>query len=283
MTDVAAPATGQGEAAPIGVSPAPGQGAAPAADHGISWLNGASEDVVGYVQNKGWKDPAAVIDGYRNLEKFVGVPQDKLLRLPDWNKADKVELDQFYNKLGRPADPKGYELPLPEGDSGEFAEWAKGIFHESGLTATQAKNIAAKWNEYQQQIAQKMGETGKQNFQMQEANLKREWGAAFDQEVGYAKKAAKNLGLQEGQIDALQASLGFDGLMKMMNSIGKKLGEDQFVSGGASKDGPMTPAGAKARINALRADKDWVQKYLSGNADARAEMERLQIYAVGGA
>lgn len=280
MTEVTAPATGQG-ATEIGSSPAPGQGAAPAADTSVSWLSGANEDTIGYVTNKGWKAPTDIVEGYRNLEKYVGVPQDKLLRLPDWNKADKVELDQFYNKLGRPADPKGYELPLPEGDSGEFADWAKGIFHESGLTATQAKNIAAKWNEYQNSQAQKVNEIGQQKFQEQESTLKREWGQAFEQEVGFAKKAAKGLGLQEAQIDALQSVLGFDGLMKMMNSIGRKLGEDNFVSGGPSGDGPMTPANAKAKIQALKGDKDWVQKYLSGNIDARKEMERLQMMAVG--
>ncbi|MNL63567.1 hypothetical protein D3C87_1877160 [compost metagenome] len=38
----------------------------------------------------------------------------------------------------------------------------------------------------------------------------------------------------------------------------------------------MTPEAAKARKDALMADKDgWAKRYLAGGADERAEVERL--------
>src|SRR3990172_7528620 len=48
----------------------------------IEWLPGADETTVGMVQNKGWKTPNDMLTSYSALEKFVGVPADKMLRLP---------------------------------------------------------------------------------------------------------------------------------------------------------------------------------------------------------
>ena len=41
----------------------------------------------------------------------------------------------------------------------------------------------------------------------------------------------------------------------------------------------MTPEAAQAKLKDLRADKEWSQKYLSGNVDAKAEMARLMALA----
>ena len=44
----------------------------------------------------------------------------------------------------------------------------------------------------------------------------------------------------------------------------------------------MTREGAQSRINELKADKEWVNKYLSGNAAAKKEMTDLTMIAAGG-
>jgi hypothetical protein len=41
----------------------------------------------------------------------------------------------------------------------------------------------------------------------------------------------------------------------------------------------LTPVGAQTRIKQLQGDKDWTAKYLGGNIQARAEMERLMQMA----
>ena len=289
MTDPIAPSApaGQGaatlsaEPAPISSAPAPGTTApSAAASTGLDWLTGASEDVTTYVQNKGWKAPTDLLTSYQQLEKHMGTPAERLLRLPDFEKAEKTEMDQFYNKLGRPVEPKGYDLPVPEGVPTDFAEAAKLKMHELGLTAKQARELAAWNNEMGATMASKQKEAYSATIAQQSAELKTEWGAAYDQEMGAAKNAAKALGIKPEQIDALEGSLGFANLMKMMSNIGKRIGEDKFVSGdGSSGSGALTPAGAKARITQLQGDKDWTAKYLSGNVQARAEMERLMQFA----
>lgn len=289
MNDVTAPAlAGQGTATtpsaenvPITSSPAPGTvptATTPSAN--MDWLTGAPDDISGYVQNKGWKTPIDAVDGYRNLEKHMGVPADKLLRLPDWDKADKVELDQFFGKLGRPSDPNGYSIKPPEGQSGELSDWAKPVFHEAGLTDRQAKVITDKWNEYISGSKVKQDEALQQSIAQQNEELRREWGSAYDQELGSAKNAAIALGMKQEQIDKLENSLGFSGLMKMMANIGKRIGEDKFVSGeGVGGNGAMTPAMAKSRIQQLQGDKEFTAKYLAGNVQSKAEMERLHAFA----
>lgn len=287
MTDTTAPVAGQGATpvepsstpAPINSSAAPGTTASSTPSE---WTAGLNEDVLGYVNNKGWKTPADVVDGYRNLEKLRGVPADRLLKLPDFNTADKVELDQYYSKLGRPMDASKYQLDMPEGSDEGFANWAKSSFYDEGLSDKQAMGLSKRWNEYVAQTQQQQQEQMAAASRQQDANLRSEWGQAYEQEIGVAKHAAKALGMSAEMIDKLQNSLGYDGVMKLMNNIGKRIGEDKFASGEASGGGAMTPAGAKARIQQLQQDREWTNKYLAGNVQARAEMERLMQFAYPG-
>ena len=281
MTDPIAPAV-SGQGADVhSAEPTTGSAPSPApTSTGVDWLSGVPEDVTTYVQNKGWKAPTDLLTSYQQLEKHMGTPAERLLRLPDFDKAEKTEMDQFYNKLGRPFEPKGYDIPVPDGMPTDFAEAAKLKFHELGLTAKQARELAAWNNEMSANMGVQQKEAYEAKIAQENAQLKAEWGAAFDQELGAAKNAAKALGIKPEQIDALEGSLGFANLMKMMSNIGKRIGEDKFVDGGADPiGGAMTPAGAKARISQLQGDKDWTAKYLSGNVQARAEMERLMQFA----
>jgi hypothetical protein len=220
--------------------------------------------------------------GFRSAEKHIGVPHEKLLRLPDFDKADRTELDQFYNKLGRPADPKQYEIPVPEGTPTDFAEAARAKFHELGLTAKQAKALTEWNNTYGQESEAKALETYKNTVAQQDAKLKSEWGAAYDAEMAAAKRAAAGLGLKADQIEALEKVMGYEGVIRMMSNAGKKLGEDSFVSNSSQQGfGVMTPQQASEKINTLMKDTDFSKKYLAGNADARNEMARLHRMKVG--
>jgi hypothetical protein len=248
------------------------------------WYSSFDEDTRGWMENRGLTkmDPTVALEnavkGFRNAEKYVGTPHEKLLTVPDFDKADKAELDQFYSKLGRPADAEKYELTVPEGQPTDFADFAKTMFHEAGLTDRQARLINDKWNDYVAGQGDAQVEQYQENLKQQDAALRKEWGEAYDDQIDKAKSAAREFGLQENQIDAMEKALGFDGLMKFMSNIGAKLGEDTFVTGGnggGNFNGKMTPAGAQARIKQLQGDKEWSSKYIAGNHEARAEMERL--------
>lgn len=262
-----------------------GNGAAPAPVENTTWFGGFDTETFGWLENRGLTklDEKAVIPelvkGFRNAEKHIGTPAEKLIRVPDWDKADKVELDQIYTKLGRPVDAKDYNLQVPEGQGREFAEWAQGIFHEAGLSSRQAAAVTAKWNEYVQGMVQGDSEAKAAKLKDQEASLRNEWGQAYDKYDSVAANAINSLGLKDEQLAAIRDSLGFDGAMKMFASIGEKIGEASFVSGDSRTNGPMTPNQAVSKMEQLKQDKEWVAKYIAGNAEARAEMERLMKMA----
>jgi len=246
------------------------------------WMSGAPEDLSGFVQNKGWKSPIDAVEGYRNLEKHLGVPAEKIIRLPDFDKAEKTEMDSFYTKLGRPLTPEQYEVEVPQGMDTSFAEAAKTKFHEIGLSKSQAAELA-KWNNAQVAAQMEAQEAQfKSRIEADTAALQHEWGAAFDKKVMAANAAAEAFGADKDFISKMVRAVGPAETNRFFANIAEKMGEDTFIgSTSGTVSGVMTPGQAQAKISSLMADREWSAKYLNGNTEARMEMERLHKYAAG--
>lgn len=273
MTDETTPAPGGTDAH----TPTPGDAAPTASD--AQWFGGFREDLQGYAQNKGWKDPEAAVESYRNLEKLQGVPQEQLLKLPK-SDAPPEAWNEVYARLGRPDQPSGYGFKVPEGADGAFSEFMANAFHEAGVPKGMAETLAEKYSAFGEQQQAQQREQQQAKVAEEERTLKTEWGAAHDQNVGMARNAAQTLGLDAATIDALEASMGYAKVMELFHSIGSKMGEGTFVAGDAPAGfGVMTPAAAKQRINALRGDTAFIGKYTAGDAGAREEMARLHKMA----
>jgi len=67
--------------------------------------------------------------------------------------------------------------------------------------------------------------------------------------------------------------------MKLFARIGKGMSEDSFVEGKGNNGFGMSPEAARMRLGQLKGDQNWSAKYLSGDADAKAEMDRLMRIA----
>lgn len=263
-------------AAPL-AAPAPTEPPAAPAQKPANWYDGISDqDLLGYVQNKGWKDPADLANGYRNLEKLVGV--DKIPMPKD--EADAEGWNRVYDRLGRPTTAADYKLPVPEGMDGKFAEMASGKFHELGLTAKQGQALAEWWNQTQGSAMEAQQQQMNAKAEADMSELRQEWGQAFDENIEFGRRAAREYGLDEAKLSALENALGTSELMKLMVRIGRSQGEAAFVTG-ESKGSTfgMTPAAAQQRIAALRQDPGWTAKYLNNDAEAKAEMSRLMSLA----
>lgn len=255
--------------------------AAPPPANAIPWLQGADELTVGYVQNKGWKEPAQVLDSYRNLEKLFGADKAGHTVVLPKDDAPQAEKDAFYSRLGRPATVDGYKIPVPEGADPTFAKTAAQWFYEHGVPQKAAEGIAGKWNEFVKAQADAAETERVTRYENDDRELRKEWGAAFDQNLEQARAFARTAGLDDKTLDQLQEGMGHAKLMKFMQTLGAKMGEATFVAGdpAANRGTALTPAQAKDKINTLMADKEWSAKYLGGNADCKAEMERLHRYA----
>lgn len=278
MSDAAGGSAGAGN--PAGQGAAGGLGGAGAAP---DWMGSLADEVKGFVQTKGWKGPADVIGSYQNLEKLLGADKAGRALVPPKDDAAAEEWASFYGKLGRPESPDGYKLAAPEGDTGEFAKVAAGWFHEAGLTAKQAEALQAKWNEHVGGTLTRQQAEFEQKAAIDVQELQKAWGDKFEAQTELARRAIREAGLSAEEGVAIERALGVRKAAEVFAFLGKQFAEAPIKGGEGSRASfGATPEAAKARINSLKADKEWTAKYLNGDAEARAEFERLHQIAFAG-
>ena len=242
------------------------------------WTSGFQEQDKLYITNKGFKDPANMLDSYKNLETLMGTPKERLLRLPE--KADAPEWGDIYDRLGRPKNANEYQFGKPgvEPVNKEFTEWAQKQFHGLGLTKSQGETLAAKWNEYAMGDVQKTQAAYDANLKVEQGALQKEWGAAYEQKIKGCQAAAQAFGLGKDEVSKLEKALGYSATLKFLSNVGEKLSEDSFIGTGGDAGGfkgALTPGQAQAEIQELLKDKDFSRRYAAGDREAFKKMEAL--------
>jgi hypothetical protein len=162
--------------------------------------------------------------------------------------ATPEEWSAFYAQIGRPETPEGYELPLPEGDTGEFAKTMAPILHKHGVTAEQAKGLAADWNamvaaQVAEMDAADVAHATAMNVKntAEAAELKNEWGQAHDANMHFAKLAVQQFMPTDKAGDviaAIESKLGYKATIQFLHGIGKGLGEHDAAGMGANNSAP---------------------------------------------
>jgi hypothetical protein len=239
------------------------------------------------VKAKGWKGPADALLSYQNLEKVFGADKAGRTILAPKSDDDADGWNAIYNRLGRPESPDKYELPVPEGDDGSFAQSVAPVLHELGLTTKQAKGLAEWWNKASTSRIEAADEAFSKQSEAEYAALKGEWGAAAAQNEELAKRAvlkfSKEAGIDEATFDAMERAIGTAKVMKLFHSIGSSFAEGSFVSSDTPAAGAMTPAQAKNKIAGMFADQEFMGRYMNNDQRVRQgaieEMMRLQRMA----
>jgi hypothetical protein len=232
-------------------------------------------DLKGYVQNKAWKDPVELANGYRNLEKLLG---SEKLPMPKGDN-DNEGWARVYDALGRPKSADDYKLPVPEGMPDDFSKAAASKFHELGISTKQASALAEWWNQTSGATREQMMQQSAQASERDLNSLRQEWGQAWDENVELGRRAAREFGIAPDMLNKMESAMGTKNLLELMSKIGRGFTEHEFEGGKSINSFGMTPEAAKQRISDLRGDKEWSAKYLQGNADAKAEMARLMALA----
>ena len=243
-----------------------------------SWSDSLDADLKDYAHTKGFQDPKTILESYRNLEKLRGVPQERLLKLPET--PDAPEWNDVYTKLGKPGSAEEYGIEVDK-DNPAFGEWAKETFHGLNLTKDQANALLAKYNDFVTIQHNESAEQFNQRVAEQEKVLRKEWGAAYEQNKARAQRAYREFGLPDEAVDALERVMGHDGVMKFMSRLGERIGEHEYAGGqsASSSSTIYTPEQAMARISNLKKDSEWTAKFLNGGIKEREEMERLMKMA----
>ena len=137
-----------------------GQGNAPQGEGQAVWYGSASDEMKGYIQNKGWDDdPMKAVSSYQELEKFRGANENELLRFPKDPEADGA-FDEIYTKLGRPESADAYEVTLPDGvpiDEARLGVY-RDLAYKSGISQKQFQALAEADANYMAGVQQKQKE-----------------------------------------------------------------------------------------------------------------------------
>lgn len=161
-------------------------------------------------------------------------PQAPSLTLPPKD-APPEAWAEFYKAIGAPDKAEAYQLPVPDGDDGQFAKTAANWFKDAGLLPQQAQALASKWNEFAaaQSAQQQQAEAARiqaldTKNRAEESALKTEWGQQHEANMELAKRAVRQFVPGEKAADvisALEDKLGYAETIKLMHAIGKGLGE----------------------------------------------------------
>lgn len=239
---------------------------------------GTSTQLGELVKAKGWKGPADALLSYQNLEKVFGADKAGRTILAPKGDDDTDGWNAVYNRLGRPESPDKYELPVPEGDDGSFAQAAAPVLHELGLTSKQAQGLAEWWNKASSARIEAADEAFSKASEAEYAALRGEWGAAAAQNEELAKRAllkfSKEAGIDEATFDAMERAIGTAKTMKLFAAIGAQFREADFISSDAPSGGALTPAQAKNKVASMFADKEFMARYM--NPDERVRQSAIE-------
>lgn len=241
----------EGESTEEGTGEGTGEGAA------HEWMQALPENLQSNASLGRFSSVEALAGGYVNARNMIGkdtivVPQT----------AD--EYSEVYGKLGRPETSADYTLTAPE-DIPEDAIWdddtdnaLRETMHTLGLSQTQAAGL----NDFLYglvQNAEQASETDVEANQLAvESELKREFGAAFEQKLNSGKRVVSEFGSEEVLELFQNPAFGNNAaIIRMFAKIGDAmLGDTTLIQG----DGESTPSDLKEQINELQGHAAFLDK-----------------------
>lgn len=226
--------------------------------------------------SKRFTSPQALAKSYVSLERQLS--NSRKVAVPGENSTPE-EWDAFFAAAGRPGKPEEYELKAPDGlpegvwsddEAKEFATMA----HKLGLSK-KAANALVSWQ------AERLGKAyASQQEQAQAtkdqaiATLKKDWGAAYEEQLKLAKAAAVAFGGEEILSHPLANDPAF---IKAMAKAGAAISEGKLAGGRQTGLQVDTPDTIKAKIGEIQGNKShpyWLPNHPNHMA-AVEEMQRL--------
>ena len=230
---------------------------------GGDWRSALPEDIRDNPSFAKFNDVTSLASSYVNLQSHLG--RDKIAKPvtdSDW--------DDVYEFLGRPESADKYEIELPEGLPDEIASQFndetlssfKQEAHKLGLNAEQVKRLVA----WQVGNMSNQHESYKgiidQSMEQGESALRQEWGRAYDQNLGFARKAFVEYGG-----DALAAKMESSGLgndpdvLKAFANIAKTTMADKDLAGPSSGTRmALTPEEARSEASTIMSHPAYTDK-----------------------
>lgn len=260
-----------------GAPPPAGNPPAPAA----SWLDSIQDpETKSWAETKGWKSQEELAKSARNLERLLG--SEKVPMPKDANDAEGWE--RFFKAAGRPDAPDAYGLDKIEGADPEFSKAAAAAFHKAGLNPQQVAGIVEFYGAHAKATLEAQETAYAQQFQIDVADLRKEWGPAFDAKLDAAKRAVKLAGVDEATAEKIERALGVKVATSLFSKIGEATSESTFRTGNTGSGGDtsfLTPAAASEQKASLLKDSAFTARIQAGDPAAKSQLDRLQRIAAG--
>lgn len=251
---------GSGAGAGAGAAGSDGAGGAAGQGAGADWRAGFDPAIKDHAALKDFKDPASLAKSYVEAQKLIGV--DKIPVPQGFSDKPEIRekfLNEIADRLGRPKEAKEYKITdvkLPEGVSFKVAPEAldalKVQAHKLGLLPHQLDGL---YNWYMTDSANKIKaqqDTIKKNIGDAEAELRSEWGSAFDAKKGLAEKVLDKFATAEERAHLIKTGFNNDPkIIRMLARFGETVSEDTFEKGGGETT--MTPQEAESELTTVRA------------------------------
>lgn len=234
------------------------------------------------VQTKGWKAPDDVIKSYGDLEKFVGAPADRLIKLPE--KADAPEWGDIRARVGwkAPEKPEDYGIKTPDGQPPEYAQAITTAAHKLGVPKDTLLALAAENDKYVQGEMARREALYTQRAAATETEIKAKLGDKYVENTELVQRELTRLGLDADAVASIEAAAAMHGDGKALTALRMLLAEhansrkEQTLHQGGGGSG-SNPATAKATLDAKMADAAWsAQALRRGTPEA---IERMQLIA----
>jgi len=226
------------------------------------WYNvlGLDDENAEFVTKAGYKDANSAFQSMRLAEKKLGIPADRVLKMPDARfDQDPEAFADILKHLGVPDDPGGYELKGVEGvfdfaDDGERKEVAEKL-HKIGMPPAMAQkaieDVYAPMVQKIQAGLKSEGEAAAAAAEKATEELKGEWGAAFEEKLEAAQA------FLDEQDEGLHEFLNESGLnndprfVRFLDKMASEFAESSEVPGrrDGGGGGRQTPAEAEASLS----------------------------------
>lgn len=248
-------------------SPDEGQDGGQAQAVDADWTSGLADDAKAFVEAKGFKGIGPIIESYCNLEKLRGVPEDRLLKLPE--KMDAEGMASVYDRLGRPEAPDKYTRALGEGFDDDVFKGIASKAHELGLNDTQFSGLQEITAGLADELTKKQEAAAVEAFDG--------WRAKNEQSFNAAARMMANMGVSDESLDGILSG-DKTALYDFLGKVASRSAEGDIVKGESPDGGfSMTPAAASAKAQDLLSDEDFMKTYTSNNQRIRQPaIDRLE-------
>ena len=232
------------------------------------WIEGVTDPTTrAWAEAKGLQNGSFenVLGSYHNLEKMVGADRAGRTITLLGDDASPEERDAYFNKLGRPESAAQYSVALPEGVTDDTRlNMMRDKAHELGISDAQFSGLAEADAAYISATVQGVNDKAVISAADAEAQLRTEWGAAFDLKVAGIDVAAHKLGLSDDQLNGLREAMGPVESMKFVDSLNTKIGDHSFDEGEKIIPGYKTPGQAREELDNLSLNKEFMDAWMDG-------------------